>query len=213
MIKLRNLGVLLALVAAILGARAEAHPHSWIDVRSTVLFDAEGSVRGLHIDWIFDEFYSAFVLQDIVRAGEDTKQALAALTQENLKGLRDFKYFTEIRADGIDVVTDPAVDGEMSVYKDRLRMTFTIPFSAVVDPRAAVLEYAVYDPTYYIEILHTKRSAVTLAGPGSDTCDVAMIEPTPDPASISLAASLGQTEIGPDNLGQLFAEIITVSCN
>ena len=197
---------------AVMAGRAAAHPHSWIDVRSTVLFDGNGSVRALHIDWIFDEFYSTFVLQDIARAGEDVGAALDVLTEENLRGLSDFGYFTQIRAGGAEIGTAMATDGKMSVYRDRLRMSFTLPLASTIDPRTTDFEYAVYDPTYYIEILHAKRSAVTLAGPGAESCSAALTAPTPDPASISLAASLDQTAVAPDNLGQLFAEIITISC-
>ncbi|MBO6784440.1 MAG: DUF1007 family protein, partial [Alphaproteobacteria bacterium] len=55
------------LVAALIGLfvagaaqPAHAHPHVWIDLRSQLVFDGDGRMQGLEIDWTFDELYSAF---------------------------------------------------------------------------------------------------------------------------------------------------------
>ena len=206
----RTLAAILAYV--VLAQPAAAHPHSWIDLRSTVVLDDQGAVTAIQVDWVFDEFYSTFVIEDIVRAGENIDTALQVLTQDNLKGLRDFNYFTEIHADGKPVAFSDATDGSMRVFKDRLRMTFTIPLTEPVDPRKVLLEYAVYDPTYYIEILHLNEGAITVADPTDGACSATLDTPTPDASWVSLAASLDQTAIAPDNLGKLFAEVVTVSC-
>jgi len=205
-----------AFVAAIafltLSGTATAHPHAWIDLRSTVVLNGQGEVAAIQVEWTFDEFYSTFVLEDIVRAGEDTESALEKVNQENLQGLKAFNYFTDIRADGETVGLSDATDSTLKVYRDRLRMVFTIPLETPVNPRSALFEYAVYDPSYYIEILHFDKNAITVADPGNGTCSAALEEPSPDAEAISLAASLDQTELGPDNLGQLFAEVVTVKC-
>ena len=191
---------------------AGAHPHSWIDLRSTVIVNESGEVTAIQVDWVFDEFYSTFVLEDIVRAGEDTETALEQVNRENLEGLKAYNYFADIRAGGKPVGLKDATDGSISVYRDRLRMVFTLPLETAIDPREQLFEYAVFDPSYYIEILHIEKNGITVANAGTGSCTAALEKPNPDAETISLAASLGQTEIGPDNLGQLFAEVVTVSC-
>lgn len=210
----RNLAITFAVLTGFLAAcsTAIAHPHGWIDLRTEVVLDENGFVSALTVNWNFDEFYSAFVLEDIIRAGEDTEAALAQLTVENLNGLKEFDYFTKIYSDGSEIEIGEAADALTSIANDRLRMTFTIPLSHPVNPRTSAFEYAVYDPTYYIEILHISEEAIALQGPRSDTCKIAMEKPNPDASAISLAASLGQTEVGPDNLGQLFAEVVKITC-
>ncbi len=206
----RTVAALAAYLAVI--SVAGAHPHAWIDLRSTVVLNGDGAVAAIRVEWTFDEFYSTFVLEDIARAGEDTKTALRKVNEENLGGLRAFNYFADIRADGERIGLADATDSSLKVYKDRLRMVFTIPLETPVDPRTTLVEYAVFDPSYYIEILHFDENAITIADASSGSCSADLEKPNPDAETISLAASLGQTEIGPDNLGQLFAEVVTVRC-
>ena len=207
-----NGAVAAALAFLTLVGTAGAHPHAWIDLRSIVVFNGDGQVSAIQVEWTFDEFYSTFVLEDIVRTGEDTESALEKVNQENLQGLKAFNYFTEIRANGETVDISDATDSSLKVYKDRLRMVFTIPLDTPVDPRSTLFEYAVFDPSYYIEILHFGKNAITMAEPTAGSCTADLEKPNPDAETISLAASLDQTEIGPNNLGHLFAEVVTVRC-
>ncbi len=191
---------------------ARAHPHSFIDLSSKVIFNDAGQITAVRVNWLFDVFYSTFVIADINQANEVMEEALDQLTKESLIALKDYSYFSEILVDGKRVeLADPS-DGSMSVTGDQLQMAFTVNLANPVDPVSTTFEYAIYDPTYYIEILHISDEVISLEGEGSEVCSASRQKPNPDAETIGFAASLGQNEIGPDNLGQIFAETVTVTC-
>ena len=210
--RLVTAALLLVTLVTGMSKMAPAHPHSWIDLRSGVILNAEGQVEALTMEWRFDEFYSAFVLEDIARAGEGTEDALNTLVQENLTALRDYNYFVEGQFAGKPVAWSGARDGTLVEKDGRLVMRFVVALEAPVDPKAGAFEYAVYDPSYYVGILHVQNDVIAVAGPSADNCGATIAQPEPDAATFGLAASLGKNEQGPAGIGRLFAEIVTVTC-
>jgi len=73
----------IALVLPALAA-ARAHPHGWIDIRTELLTDDEGRVTGLRQAWLFDELYSAFMLDDLEREGRGRDEGLARLSRRDV---------------------------------------------------------------------------------------------------------------------------------
>ena len=47
-----------------LGVPVQAHPHVWVTVESTLLYE-RGSFTGLYHKWTFDEFYSAMAVEGL----------------------------------------------------------------------------------------------------------------------------------------------------
>ena len=155
-----------SLVSASPYSSAQAHPHSFIDLSSKVIFNDAGQITAVRVNWLFDVFYSTFVIADINQANEVMEEALDQLTKESLIALKDYSYFSEILVDGKRVeLADPS-DGSMSVTGDQLQMAFTVNLANPVDPVSMTFEYAVYDPTYYIEILHISDEVISLEGEG-----------------------------------------------
>jgi ABC-type uncharacterized transport system substrate-binding protein len=72
-----------------------AHPHVWIAVESTILYE-NGAITGLAQRWIFDEFYTVSAVQglDANNDGSYDRAELAELAQLNIDGLKEFEYFT-----------------------------------------------------------------------------------------------------------------------
>jgi ABC-type uncharacterized transport system substrate-binding protein len=85
-------GAAFALVAA---SGALAHPHVWIAVESTVVYE-NGTITGLAQKWIFDDFYTASAIQglDSNNDGNYDRSELAELADANIEGLKEFDYFT-----------------------------------------------------------------------------------------------------------------------
>ncbi len=91
-------------------------------------------------------------------------------------------------------------------------MSFVVPLSTPATLGEASLTYAVYDPTYYVELLHAESDdAIRLEGAPAD-CAYTLIPPDPDPEMVTFAAGLGQTESAGDGLGILFAERVSLQC-
>jgi ABC-type uncharacterized transport system substrate-binding protein len=198
---------------------ALAHPHVWIDMTTKVLFDKDGRVRGLGIHWVFDPFYSLFLgLRVKELAKTEGKAAHATFVKNMVSRIKRHGYFTEATADKkrLDFASHENTSaGQIKNGKEKGRfwVRFELKLKEAVDPKSKTFTYAVYDPTYYIEILHRERKpAYTMAGIAKDVCQAFLIKPKPDAAAQTFAASLDKTESAGDGLGQLFAEKVTLQC-
>ncbi len=193
---------------------AEAHPHAWVDIQVTVAFNADGDAIGLTETWLFDAFYTAYATSGFDGDGDGAADAdrLDELLAVNLEALAAFDYFTKVETGGRPVPLEPAVDAASVIDNHRLRMTFRIPFATPVPVAETPLRYAVFDPTYFVELLHADAAdAIRLAGV-PDACSYRLIQPDPAPEMIALALTLDQTQSADDGLGQHFAEWVTIRC-
>ena len=86
---------LLALCLAANVSPAHAHPHVYVTVESTVLFD-KGVITGLRQRWLFDEFYTTMAIEglDTNNDGIYDRKELAELAKINIDGLAQMEYFT-----------------------------------------------------------------------------------------------------------------------
>lgn len=201
-------------VLALSAPPARAHPHAWIDLSTTVLFDGEGRVAALRVHWVFDEFYTLYAIEDFDADGDgkpDPDQ-LRELAKVNMKGLSEYDYFTYLKVDGVQPAYDPAVDFETYMEDERLAMTFTVALLVPADPRRSSVSYAVYDPTYYIEIAHTGGEPVRFEGAAPEGCTYQLQYPDPDDEMALFAANLDQTQSAGDGLGAFFAEHVAILC-
>jgi ABC-type uncharacterized transport system substrate-binding protein len=209
-----SLLIVIAVMTAILSrGPAEAHPHAWIDLRSEIIFASDGRIVSLYFDWLFDDFYTEFILEDIKRVGEATDVALRDLARENLKNLSAFDYFTVVRADGVRQEFAAVERFETAVRGNRLWMRFELRLTVPVDPRRQEVIYTVFDPTYYIEMLHLEGDVIQVNGAAGAGCDAVIIPPVPTPETIANAAALDRTQSGGNSLGEAFAELVAVRCN
>lgn len=207
-------GPLLVIAIAVQAKPVLSHPHAWIDLWIDVLFDEAGDVTGLRQTWLFGDFYSAWAVEGLDRDGDGVPDPdkLAELLRENMKNLAEIGYFTTVKI-GEDPVNFAKVS-EMSsrMRGNRLEMTFVVPFAKAVPATDKPLVYAVYDPTYYIEVLHAEaKDTIRLRG-APDGCRYRREEANPNPETVALAAALDRTQTAGDGLGVLFAEKVTVQC-
>ncbi|WP_455374514.1 DUF1007 family protein [Limibacillus halophilus] len=191
-------------------APASAHPHAWIEMETRLIFDAEKQARSLEIVWTFDEFFSLYALSK--PASEASEEEMRQLVAEYVAGLEDFGYFTEVMSNGEEVAITEVASQDARSRGDQLVMIFEVVFERPLDPLGEAVSYAVYDPTYYIEILHETPDSAHLGEGAPVSCGVAVLPPNPDPETIGLAAALGPNESAGDWLGSIFAERVEVRC-
>ena len=201
----------LALLTAPAGG-ALAHPHAWIDLRSTVILDDQGRAVAIEQEWLFDEFYSMFVMDGLVEGENAEVGSLMELARRNLENLREYDYFTTVRAGGEKVALETVEDYESEMRGARLWMRFVVPLARPVDPRGDPLEFSVYDPTYYIEMLHLEGDVVAFRGAESGGCYGEIVPPDPDPETVALAQALDRNAQADSSLGRIFAEQVRVAC-
>jgi ABC-type uncharacterized transport system substrate-binding protein len=86
-----------ALMAATGGivADASAHPHVYVTVESTLLYD-NNTITGLRQRWYFDEFYTGMAIEGLDANGDGVfdRKELAELAKVNVDGLSQMDYFT-----------------------------------------------------------------------------------------------------------------------
>ncbi|MCB9946610.1 MAG: DUF1007 family protein [Rhodospirillaceae bacterium] len=208
----RRWAAIAALAVAVPAAPAAGHPHGWIDVQSTVVFDGAGRITALSLDWLFDDIYSVFILDGLPADGEARGAALREIARQDLENLREYGYFTDLRVDGARVETGMVDEFDTGLRDERLWLRFTVPLQTPVDPRADAVTFAVYDPTYFLEVLHVEETPVILAGAGTAGCSARVRQPAPTLEAIGLAASLDRSESAGDTLGEVFAQWVTITC-
>ncbi len=203
----------LAVFAAVSPRPAGAHPHVWIDMRTELVFDGDGRVAGLTIDWTFDELYTAFVVDDIGGAADIDRERLEDVGRRSLANLREFDYFTEFLVDGTpqELSTPDAFD--IVLREGRMQLRFTLPLAEPVSPADRRISYAVFDPTYFVSILHTEDERTFLPANTPADCTTTLEEPNPTSDAISFAQSLDLMDSAPDTLGAMFAERVRLTCS
>ncbi|MEO0392215.1 MAG: DUF1007 family protein [Pseudomonadota bacterium] len=205
--------LILGLMGAWTGKKGHAHPHAYIDVKITAVFGDGGRLVALHHHWTFDRAYTAFALFDQQGSSpKNQQQKLDEIMAQNLTELRHYDFFTEIKQADQLVSTGVAVHGKTQLVDQQIEMTFTLPVTGAADDQEP-LTYYVFDPTYYIQMRHDKQGeAVRITHP-SKSCAHELIEPTPTVEQTLFAANLGINVTGPPDLGRLFTQTVTITCD
>lgn len=208
----RTLLPVLSVLVVCLSGPAAAHPHGWIDLRSTVILNDNGDVVAIEQEWLFDELYSVFATDGWDMQSSAGKTALHMLAKGNLENLREYDYFTEILVDGDRQQPGEVLEFETDIRNARIWMRFIIPLDSPSDPKTRSFSYSVFDPTYYIEVLHMEGDVVAFRGPASGRCVGEISKPEPTFEAVSLAQSLAIDDEADDTLGHLFAERVDITC-
>ena len=142
---------------------AVAHPHVWVEAKSTVLFNKAGLVSGIHNDWVFDEMYSAFAVQGLEKNGQlATRAQLASLAKTNVESLKEFDYFTYAKAGGHQLQFAPPQDYWLEERPDkRVVLHFTLPLAAATKTGRA-MSFQIYDPTYFVDFELAAKDPVAM---------------------------------------------------
>ncbi len=191
---------------------ARAHPHAWIDLRSTVVLDAAGRVTAIEQHWLFDPFYTVFATEGLSGAADSRAETLTALARSNLQNLRSYDYFTEVRAGGAKIALGTVSEVESELREGQLWMRFVVPLAEPVDPTERALTFAVFDPTYYIEILHLQDDVVAFRGDEATGCSGRIVPPNPTIDAVLLAQAMDRDATPDATLGRVFAEQVEVTC-
>ncbi|PMR67049.1 DUF1007 family protein [Halomonas heilongjiangensis] len=214
----RLAGVFLLALGLSLAAPVQAHPHGWIDLRMRLVFDDDGRLEALHQSWRMDPFYSLVVLEELGQAaGEGGLEAgLDQLGVEIRDNLAPQGYFTELRLDDEKVALGEVDEYTVMERDGRVEFVFLLPLAEPLALGGETLRYQVFDPSYYIEVVHEEEEdgeplddALVVSG---RECVTGVIPPDPDPERVMEAAMLDVTDEAEPGLGRHFAETGEVTC-
>lgn len=212
-------GALLAggLIAAVAAGPALAHPHVWVTVESTVLYET-GKVAGFQHRWTFDDMYTAMAIQglDKNQDGVYSKEELAELAQVNIDGLKEFEFFTYARIKEAPVKLSPPKDYWLEHKDGLLSLHFTLPVSDPVPAETEGLEFAVYDQTFFIAFDLAKDNPIKLSEGAPAGCTAKVGGSEKDLADLQKLndAFGGQMTAGNANegMGLGYASTVHLSC-
>ena len=93
---------------------------------------------------------------------------------------------------------------------------FILPLETPQPLAGSLLSYQVFDPTYYIEVVHEEQDGQprddALILHGEPSCELSILAADPDPERVMQAALLDKDESGEPGLGRFFAETGQADC-
>nr|WP_293958698.1 DUF1007 family protein [Sneathiella sp.] len=185
-----------------------------MDMTIEILFNEAGMVTGLRQTWLFDDYYSAFATEgmDLDGDGKPDPEKLEEIMKVNMEHLNEYGYFTKAR-DGKNVLgLMPLTDKSTRMLDNRLEMSFTTPFEKPVSPEGSNFSYAIFDPTYYVDMLHAETENPVILSGSPAGCSYKIMPPNPDPSVVAQAAMLDASMQGETGLGSFFAERVRLTC-
>lgn len=196
---------------------AAAHPHVWVTVETTVVYDG-GRITGLKHRWVFDELYAAMAIQGLDADGDGvyTREELAELAQVNIDGLKEFQYFTYAKLGDTRLAHKDPVDYYLEYKDDELALFFTLPFEQPIMAEAEGFNFSVFDETFFIAFDFREEEPVKLSAGAPEGCAVDVGVPENELIEFKAlndafggALSAGDNNIG---MGMGYARTVTLGC-
>ena len=207
--------MVLALAAFLIaGASASAHPHVWVTMQGELVYSPDGSITGVRYNWTFDDMFSAFATQgiDAKKPGQFSRQELEPLAKENVTSLKDFGYFTYMKANGKKVDLKDPTDYYLDYNtKDTvLTLHFTVPLKTPIKSKDLNIE--IYDPEYFVDFSFKEgKEPISLVGaPAACKLTVAKPQEATVPPGQQLGEAFFNQLSASDNWGAQFANKISV---
>jgi ABC-type uncharacterized transport system substrate-binding protein len=183
---------------------AAAHPHVWVTMEATLLYES-GTFVGIRHKWSFDEYYTTSAIEglDKNKDGIYDRAELAELAKVNVDALKDFDYFTFPTLGGQALKLGEPKDYWLEHKDGTLSLYFTVPFASPVLPDAKAFGFAVYDPSFFIAFDLAKTDKPVQIGDGAPkSCKLKAEQPEQrDTAALGPMSQLG----GVVSLGRTFA--------
>ena len=207
---LRRAAPLALACAFLLPVPAEAHPHVFVTVKSTAVFE-NGTLKAVKHAWRFDDMFSAFAVQglDTNTDGSLSQAELQALAQVNVTSLEEFDFFTFGEAGGSGVSFSQPVDYWLDHDGTALTLNFTLP---VVSAKAAnTVRLEIYDPTYFVSFALAEEKPAVLEGAAGD-CRIDAEGPEEKKPGEALTEDFFSNLDPEQAWGKQFANVLTIRC-
>lgn len=208
-----------AAVLAGLAGPAAAHPHIFVETGIELIFDAEGRLAALRIDWAYDELFSLLLIED----GAHDRNGDGEIDAGELEGLHgfdmdwgeDFEGDLDVRQGGRLLPLTRPVEFGTGWSGGKLTSSHLRRFETPVEMEAGAVVIRPFDPGYYsaYEIVGTPRLT------GREDCLAELRRPDLGAAQRELQAALAELsadmdaeELGFPEVGEAFAEELRMTC-
>jgi ABC-type uncharacterized transport system substrate-binding protein len=191
---------------------ALGHPHMWVDLQSRVVLNIDDGSVAIQQVWLFDDFFSTSVIEDSSLYPGGTNAGIQKEIERITEALKPYNYYTEIEMGGKKLSSTLVGDVSWEVVDNRIKMSFTVAPNESSVSDVQVWSYAIFDPTYYIEMLHAEGSSITIDGNFAQKCNAWIEQPNPSADAVALSQSTILDNNADDTVGRFFAETVHVSC-
>jgi len=191
---------------------AQAHPHARIYVGTKFIMAEDGRIAAIEQDWGYDNLLTEALLEDLADDSPDKKLDLASWAAETIQRLRPFNYFLKLTVDGEPVPVGDVTQFDGDLQDDGLRLKFTAPLTQPIDPSKHEMVLAVFDPSYFIEILQFPETPPRVIGDTKNSCEARLEYPEPSAEDFRRAMALDRGAKAEPQFGALFAEKVHLDC-
>lgn len=194
-------------------ASSVAHPHVWVSVEATVLFEG-GTMTGLQQSWTFDEAYTAMAIEGLDTNGDGNydRKELEELAKVNVDGLKEFDYFTFAKLGDGGLTFKEPVDYWLEHTGGVLTLHFKLPLEDPVLAEAPGFTFSVYDPSFFIAFDLAKDDPVKLAASAPAGCKADLAIPPKESADTQRLGEAFSQELGGSDYGVVMAKTIAINC-
>ncbi len=205
--------LLVAVCAGFFATVAWAHPHSFIDMQTT-LVTKDQQLLGFKMVWVMDPITSADLLYDAgnAKAGSETWKKLAA---EVMARVLTQHYFTSVYRDGKPLkYRDLPSEYALSRKGNQAVLEFVLPLAHPQPLQGKPLSLSTFDPSYFVDMTYKNQRALQMSADVAALCKISLFTPEPNASLQAYALSLDKSDAPPEDLdlGQQFAQKVTLQC-
>jgi ABC-type uncharacterized transport system substrate-binding protein len=185
-----------------------AHPHMFIDTELEVRLRGE-TLQGLLVTWHFDPMFSSAIRADFDtdRNGVFSPEETSAVYQGAFSNLQSSSYFIFVDVKGEIISPTSIEDFQVRVEDGRLVYSFYCPLNVRVGKGR--FSVAVYDSSFYCDILFKEGSPVTLRGGDDATFEIVQNEHL----TISYEGDVSVSRNGASYTGTAYPQQLVVKLN
>lgn len=155
-VRLFPIAVIIILGAAALifpAGHSFAHPHVFIESELEIELGEDG-VKGIWHHWTFDEYFSAWIIEefDQNKDGLISPQEAEKLYNEAFKNLKKFGFWTRVLKGDEDIPVARLEDFSVEIKDNLATYSFFLPLDIPVTQENEEILILAYDEDYYCQI-------------------------------------------------------------
>jgi ABC-type uncharacterized transport system substrate-binding protein len=211
----------LGILSLALAGNAAAHPHVFVDMETSIAMTPDGKIRGVVLNWTFDDAYAQVALEGMDANGDGTysPEELSQLTKENLESISEYGYFTVMRQSLKRLEVSGPGTSTQTYENQKLRLQYELLLKEPIDPKAGEFEVKVFDPEFYIGFNYVPENPASVQGTLPAGCAMEL-KPLPSGEEIEakrvfLASKPPDWKPAPgeeEDFGAVFAQALVVKC-
>lgn len=214
------LAVTLSLSILPLGGPANGHPHVFIETAFSLVFDSDGALSAVRIDWTYDDFYSLLMIEDhgLDADGDGTPEQdkLDAYAGHDVDWAAGFPGDFTVERDGEPVALARPIEHEARYSEGRIITSHVRPLVDPFEVDGADIVARSYDPTFFVAYDVIEDPTVS----GRDGCTLVRDAADLDEAYRIAGEKLVDVDVSEDpfeavdrdDIGILFADAFTLRC-